>query len=257
MKEIATTFATFLMDTFSMRPAFILVTICVFIFGCQVTDQAPPPVAPIAPPDTLRCDVQVYCILGLANIYSLGLYDLAKELRSDGVPASAVSDSDYKMLASDLVAERAGGKDTRPLVLVGHSYGADDCLRIAETLKAAGLTVRLVILIDPTSPPDVPDNIDKCINYYIQDLSGDLMPDLFSGNPIPVAAGNTHTLLINQEITPALDPEYSNIDHASLWIMKLLLPSPDTDPTITDHLNLDSSPALHRFIRLEISKLCS
>jgi len=211
-----------------------LISILAVAFGGCAVDQAPSPTVPPAIPNPLRCNVEVYCILGLANVFSLGLNDLANKLRNVGVPAAVVSGSDVQTLADDIVDARIRSGDTRPLVLTGHSYGADDCLRIAEIMKSRGLSVDLVVLIDPSSPIPVPANIDKCINFYIPTAFGDVLPGVFAGNPIVVAAGNTNTILINQEVTAALGPELGSIDHFSL----------------------DSSGTLHQLIQLEVFKLC-
>jgi len=204
-----------------------------FTVGCAI-DQAPPPRVPPAAPSPLRCDVQVYCILGLANVFSLGLYDLADELHAAGIPAEVVSGSDVQKLASQIADERIRNSDTRPIVLTGHSYGADDCLHIAKTLQQRNVNVSLVVLIDPSSPPDVPPNVDKCINYYIPTAFGEVLPFIFAGNPIDLEPGNNHTILINQEVSAALGPELGNIDHFSL----------------------DSSGTIHALIQLEVLKLC-
>ena len=218
----------------SRRPVAALVSaLGLLLAGCQI-DQAPTPTVPPAIPNPLRCNVEVYCILGLANVFSLGLYDLSSLLRNEGVPAAVVSGSDVQALANSIVDARLKSGDTRPLVLTGHSYGADDCLRIAEILKSRSLTVDLIVLIDPSSPIPVPSNVDKCINFYLPTALGDVLPGIFAGNPIIVAPGNTHTILINQEVTAALGPELGQIDHFSL----------------------ESSGTIHRLIQLEVFKLC-
>src|SRR5262245_1748712 len=127
-----------------------LISIFALAFAACSIDQAPTPTVPPSIPNPLRCNVEVYCILGLANVFSLGLNDLASKLRNQGVPAAVVSGSDVDALANQIVDARIQSGDTRPLVLTGHSYGADDCLRIAETMKSRGLNVDLVVLIDPS-----------------------------------------------------------------------------------------------------------
>jgi hypothetical protein len=168
------------------------------------------------------------------NIFSLGLNDLADLLRANGIPTSVISGTDVQRLAIQIVAARRQSRSTRPLVLTGHSYGADDCIKIAQTLKTNGLNVDLIVLIDPSNPAPVPSNVDKCINYYLPTVFGDLLPFIFAGNPIDVEPGNTHTELINQEVSGALGGGLGNIDHFSI----------------------ESSGTIHRLILLEVLKLC-
>jgi hypothetical protein len=54
-----------------------------------------------------------------------------------------------------------------PIILLGHSAGADVALSFAEKLKAESIPVSLVITLDPTRlPHDVPANVDRFLNIY-------------------------------------------------------------------------------------------
>jgi len=51
-------------------------------------------------------------------------------------------------------------------VLLGHSYGADDMIRVAERIKKENITVDLLVLIDPVTPPEVPNNVKRVYCVY-------------------------------------------------------------------------------------------
>ena len=63
--------------------------------------------------------------------------------------------------------ERAGGAhhrgspggSNRRLVLIGHSLGGDDVIKLAERLNQAGIPVDLLMPIDPVSQGAVPANV--------------------------------------------------------------------------------------------------
>ena len=51
-----------------------------------------------------------------------------------------------------IIAKKKDGEINEPLVLLWHSYGADDQIRVAQQLQKVGITVDLLIVIDPVTP---------------------------------------------------------------------------------------------------------
>lgn len=202
------------------------------LVGCDVaplTPKVPPPA-----PASLRCNVEVYCLLGLWNIWSLGLIDLSNRLMESGVPSIPVSGTDWRILAQAIGDDRAASGNGRPIVLVGHSFGGDDAIRIAQALEARGLRVNLILLVDATNPAPVPANVDKCVAYYLPTSLANMFPAYFPGNPAELEDGNKHTELINVRVTQEIITESLNFGH----------------------LDLDSSESLHALIELEVFALC-
>lgn len=109
---------------------------------------------------------QVVLILGLANVFSTGLLRLADELEHSGISSEAVSLSDSQARARLIARTYRASPKNRPVILVGHSYGADEALRVAGELKKLDIPVALVITFDATIKGPVPSNVKRAVNMY-------------------------------------------------------------------------------------------
>lgn len=109
---------------------------------------------------------QVILILGLANVFSTGLLRLADELERNGVSSQAVSLSDTSVRARSIARAYRASEKNRPVILVGHSYGADEALQVATELKKSHVPVALVITFDATIKGPVPSNVQRAVNFY-------------------------------------------------------------------------------------------
>ncbi len=66
---------------------------------------------------------------------------------------------------AEILKERAAGK-TGPLVLVGHSQGANNVIDMARSLESHQITVDLLVTLTPFMQNTVPGNVVKAVNYY-------------------------------------------------------------------------------------------
>ncbi len=109
----------------------------------------------------------VYLFLGLFNVFSTGLDTLSDELKKKGVPNTAMNYSGWLGPAGEI--EKRWAKDrgrTRPIVLVGHSFGADAAMAMAAHLDRDNIPVDLVVIFDATAHWPVPANVRHLINFY-------------------------------------------------------------------------------------------
>ncbi|ALK10270.1 alpha/beta hydrolase [Blastochloris viridis] len=111
-------------------------------------------------------ETRVYLLRGLANVFSLGLDDLAEKLARRGVQATVANHADADLIADEIINRRAAGW-RGPVVLIGHSLGADAVYPLAARLAAAKIKVPLVVSFDPVHHEVVPANVSKAINYYL------------------------------------------------------------------------------------------
>jgi len=186
--------------------------------------------------------LRVYLLRGLAGVFSLGFEQLAQEMRLAGLDANAFDGPTYPNLASGLISEFAGETDLPGIVLVGHSYGADDAIRMSRLLHDAGIHVRLLYLLDATSPPLIPDNVDRVIHLYHLWLPGYLAPDIFSGNPVELEPGNTHTELENTVISvDEFGPAVSCVNHFNVDASNLIQQRILDEVLSLDEMTADSS----------------
>ncbi len=95
----------------------------------------------------------VYLLRGLLNIFSLGMDTLAEELKRRGVDATVDNYSEWQTLADRAAADYKAGKEA-PIILIGHSLGADAVMEMAAYLGRKGVPVALVVpSLNRSRPP--------------------------------------------------------------------------------------------------------
>jgi hypothetical protein len=134
--------------------------------------------------------------------------ELNDKLNRSGIRASVHSHTEYSMLVDQVVRARSAGIRYN-VVIIGHSLGANDSLRMADELGDYKIPVSLVITYDPTASLPVPPNVHRVINFF-SSANG-------WGAPLTRASGFRGTL--------------SNVDLSN-------------DPSM-GHTEIDKSPRLH------------
>lgn len=109
---------------------------------------------------------QVYLFRGFANIFSTGLDTLGQQLSADGIKAEVLSLPNAQAFARKIADRYRASKDARPIVLVGHSLGADMTFSVASALQPMKIPVALILSFDPTGKGPVPGNVRKTLNFY-------------------------------------------------------------------------------------------
>jgi pimeloyl-ACP methyl ester carboxylesterase len=154
----------------------------------------------------------VYLLRGLLNIFSLGMDSLAEELSQKGVYATVHNHTEWQALADQAAANYKAGKEG-PIIIIGHSLGADAAMEMAAYLGQKGVPVALVVPFDGTQTLVASSNIAHVLNLtqrnyaYVQRGAG------FKGT------------LVNMNVS--------------------------SDPSI-DHINIDKSPRLHARVVTEV-----
>jgi hypothetical protein len=160
---------------------------------------------------------KVILLRGWFGVFSTGLDSLADELKSKGIDAEVAGHLYWSTAVSDILRERAAGK-VRPIVLIGHSQGANNVIDAARSLEERKVPVDLLVTLAPFMQNPVPANVVRAVNYYQSPGWGaPLAPD-----------GGFHGTL-------------SNVDMAG-------------DPTIF-HITIDKSSRIHSEILREITAL--
>lgn len=169
--------------------------------NCSVGNELP-----VSPPDNpARAAVNrvhVFLLRGLNNTYSLGLDRLASRMRGLNLPAEVVNWPAWETAAQDVVAAYPDWPPGSQIVLVGHSYGADDAIRAARFFQAHDVSVKSLVLLDASAPDPVPSNVERCTHFYIPTIFGDVLPQVFAGNPVVPETGNGATQILNIPFTP-------------------------------------------------------
>jgi hypothetical protein len=93
--------------------------------------------------------------------------ELADELNRRGTTASAHRHSEWIDLADEAIKLHKSDPEKWPIVLIGHSNGADMAISMAYRMKERGVPVALIVAYDPTRfSSNVPGNVGRFINLY-------------------------------------------------------------------------------------------
>jgi hypothetical protein len=155
----------------------------------------------------------VYLIRGLIGVFSTGMDELSTKIEQSGVRARVFQDNQHSYLANAIVREYEGVKNPEPLILIGHSYGADDVVRVSRVLNKKGIRVDLMVTFDATVPPKVPANVAATYNYY-QSQPTDVIP-MFRGialAPDGAAGGTLVNMDLRKDRTDLLQPGTNHIN---------------------------------------------
>lgn len=127
------------------------------------SEQNATPAAPVA---AARGKVYVFRGIG-GKMATLELDHITARLEKAGIEAETYNHYNWRDPADEAIAryKRQGGQF--PVILIGHSAGADASVSFAEKLKQAGVPVSLIVAFDSTRKPKaVPANVDRFINIY-------------------------------------------------------------------------------------------
>jgi pimeloyl-ACP methyl ester carboxylesterase len=167
--------------------------------------SAQTPSARAQTPSPAQPGAHVYLLRGFANVFSLGMDEIAAKLQRRGIQTTVDNYLAWPTLAEQAAAEYKSGR-VRTIILVGHSSGATAVTSMAARLSQDGVPVKLAIGLDPTSRMTTTGHIDRYINYYIANGFGD-----------PVDKGQDFSgVLQNVDLEHMADVGHFNIDKNSV-----------------------------------------
>jgi hypothetical protein len=140
----------------------------------------------------------VYLMRGFANVFSLGMDALNDKLKARGVNSHVLGDADWLTISREIEARYAKDKSALPVIVMGHSLGANATELIAAELATRKIPVALIINFDATSPPLVPANVTRVINFYAPDGFGKIL------KPGPGFRGRIENVNV-QKLLPGID----------------------------------------------------
>ena len=140
----------------------------------------------------------VYLMRGFANVFSLGMDALNDKLKARGVHSTVLGDADWLTISRAIEARYAKDKSALPVIVMGHSLGANATELIAAELATHNIPVALIVNFDATSPPLVPANVNHVINFYAPDGFGKIL------KPAPGFRGRLENVNV-QKLLPGID----------------------------------------------------
>jgi hypothetical protein len=114
--------------------------------------------------------IPVYLLRGLMNIFSLGMDDLGEKIKRRGYPVVVTNYSDWQAIANDIAVKYKSGW-SGPIILIGHSYGADAVMLMGEALGKKGVPVNLIVPFDGTASYAASSNVQRVLNIYQRDYA--------------------------------------------------------------------------------------
>jgi hypothetical protein len=163
-------------------------------------------------PGRAESRAHVYLLRGLMNIFSLGMDTLSEQLNRRGVYATVHGYGEWQSLADRAAVDFKGGKEG-PIILIGHSLGADAVMEMAAYLGRKGIPVALVVPFDGTQSFAASDNVARVLNLTQRDYAYMRRGPGFHGTLANVDVSSDHSI---------------------------------------DHINIDKSPRLHARVVSEV-----
>ncbi len=153
-----------------------------------------------SPEASARRTGEVYLMRGLMDIFSRGMDVMAAKINRAGVYAVSTSYTEWQALADRIIARDKAKQVSYPIVIMGHSLGANDASKMATYLGNRGIKVSYVVMFDPTEPGYIGKNVGTVVNYYIPNGDNRVYKGSgFSGSLSNVSMGGreeiTHTTI--------------------------------------------------------------
>lgn len=104
---------------------------------------------------------------GLGGVFSKGMNHLEDTLANDHqIQSSSTVWYKANALSSIIIKQYKEKKIQGPIILVGHSLGANEQIKVAKNLGFAEIPVALLVTIDAVAPIHVPPNVKLAVNIY-------------------------------------------------------------------------------------------
>ena len=116
-----------------------------------------------ASPGTAQSRAHVYLLRGLMNIFSLGMDTLAEEIQRQGIYATVHNYAEWQTLA-DRAAVAYRARREGPIIIIGHSLGADAVMEMSAYLGRRGVPVALAVPFDAKQSYATPSNVGRLLN---------------------------------------------------------------------------------------------
>lgn len=144
----------------------------------------------------------VYLLRGGANIFSTGMDEIADKLDDRGVDARSTGHASWPDVARE--ARERYEKKRQPIIIVGHSFGANAAILAAEELGKHNIPVALVVTFDPTAALQAPANVRWLVNFYsntVQGMNLEVRPSAhFSGKLENIAQSDVGHLELDNDV---------------------------------------------------------
>lgn len=154
----------------------VSLTACVDLSGSRDTYRAKQAESKASSPSPPKKDKAQNFFLKQGEVHTmrggLGIFSTGMNLIRDKVSAKYHIPSHSTMwynagaVSKSIIERYYKEKNHRPIILVGHSLGANEQIKVARNLNAAGVPVALLVTVDAVSQTIVPPNVKEVLNIY-------------------------------------------------------------------------------------------
>jgi len=109
----------------------------------------------------------VYLLRGFGDIFSTGIDEIGRQLQANGVDAHVEGHQAWRFVLNRILADQRENPRA-PVVLIGHSLGANAVIDIAAALEKKGIRVAYMATFAATAPAPLPGNIKRVVNFYFK-----------------------------------------------------------------------------------------
>ena len=170
---------------------------------------------------------EAYTMLGGLGVFSTGMKELRDAIAKEyAIPVRSEMWYNAGLVSREISTYYFTHTVRRPVILVGHSLGANEQIKVARVLNKLGIPVDLLVTVDPVSQTIIPPNVLHAMNFY---KSG-YVP-MFSGLKIR-----------------AVDPQKTHIENIDVTILK---------GVTVNHFTIDKDPVVQAMIMSEVKKVIS
>lgn len=170
---------------------------------------------------------EVHTMLGGLGVFSTGMKELSSSVVEQyNIPAPSDMWYNAGHVTRKIVTYYYKHKTHRPIILVGHSLGANEQIKVARNLDKLGIPVALLVTVDAVSQTRVPPNVKHAMNFY---KSG-YVP-MFSGLRLR-----------------AIDPEKTQLENINVVELKGVK---------VNHFTIDKNPVVQAMIMAEVKRITS
>jgi len=172
-----------------------------------------------------QAKAQVYTMRGgLGGIFSKGMNRLEDNLKQDHrIYVSSTVWYKANTLSHFIIEHYTKNKVHGPIILVGHSLGANEQIKVAKSLARAHIPVALLMTVDAVSPVKVPANVEHAFNIYKPSF-------------VPMFSGLTLT---------AVDPKHTYIENVNVDTLK---------GVSVNHFTIDGDKMIQKIMLEEVLK---
>ena len=114
----------------------------------------------------LNTNAQIVLMRGLANVFSRGMDEMSERLTGLGFSPRLINHRGWQV-AADTIAQNYRNGNRAPIIIIGHSLGANAAFNLAKRLQSQNIPVAYVAVFDPTQSLAVPTNVDTFVNFYL------------------------------------------------------------------------------------------